>query len=405
MYQIYKIAFENGQNYVGQTIQGIEKRCKPCNYYYNDELTELFNKYTYSIEVLEEVETKWEADDLEKQFIALYGSPELNKDKHKRSYYKELLDMKRKIKIVNEEMTLLEAFEAFIQEKEANGLAASTIRNYTQSFGTFCEYNEFTATTGITEINEGIIIRWINHMRKEEISPSSMNHYIRDIRAFLNWCQKRDYIEKIEIREVKKQEEVPKFFKDEDLEKLLEKPRAKDSFVEWRTWAIVNTVLATGARASTISEMKISDVDFNKKEISLAHTKNKKAQNIPLSASLENVLREYMRKYGLTTYLFPNVGDEKLTINAISHSFSKYCRDREVEQTNIHGLRHSFARSWIKNGGSAFALQRILGHQNLTMTQRYVKLYAEDLKEDYEDFSALDVMKKKAKRTSAFKKG
>mgnify|MGYP003303030749 CR=1 FL=1 len=57
-----------------------------------------------------------------------------------------------------------------------------------------------------------------------------------------------------------------------------------------------------------------------------------------------------------------------------------------TEETNIHGLRHSFARSWVKNGGSAFALQRILGHQSITMTNRYVKLYAEDIKEDYEDY-------------------
>jgi site-specific recombinase XerD len=50
------------------------------------------------------------------------------------------------------------------------------------------------------------------------------------------------------------------------------------------------------------------------------------------------------------------------------------------------------------------ALQKILGHSTLSMTQRYVRLYAEDLKEDYEDFSALDVIKKKSRRTSQFKK-
>lgn len=313
--------------------------------------------------------------------------------------------MKRKIKVVNDEITLEEAFNQFIQEKEANGLAPSTVRNYKMSYSIFCSYNDFNADTEITELNTGLMIKWINHMRKEEITPSSCNHYIRDIRAFLNWAKKREYIqEDIELRELRKQEEPPKFFKDEDVEKLLEKPRARDSFVEWRTWAIVNTVLATGARASTICEMRITDIDFIKREISLAHTKNKKAQIIPLSTSLENVLREYIRKFGLSGYLFPNVGDEKLTVNAVAHSFSKYCENREVEQTNIHGLRHSFARSWVKNGGSAFALQRILGHSQLTMTQRYVKLYAEDLKEDYEDFSALDVMKKKSKRTSQFKK-
>ena len=123
-----------------------------------------------------------------------------------------------------------------------------------------------------------------------------------------------------------------------------------------------------------------------------------------MSKSLETCLREYIRKFEVSTYLFPNVGDEKLTTNGLRLAYGRYCKDRGVEQTNIHGLRHSFARSWVKNGGSAFALQRILGHSNISMTNKYVKLYAEDIKEDYEDFSALDVIKKKKSRSSAFKK-
>ena len=309
--------------------------------------------------------------------------------------------MKRVIKQAKGEITLQEAFDLFIQEKEANGLSASTLRNYNLSWKIFSEYCEITLPS---EINDGVIIKWINHMRKSEIAPSSMNHYLRDMRCFINWLIKREYCEKVEIKEVRQQEEQPKFYKDEDIELLLEKPRVKDSFVEWRTWAIVNTILATGARAQTICDMTLADIDFQKKEIALGHTKNKKAQNVPMSKSLETCLREYIRKFDVSTYLFPNVGDEKLTTNGLRLAYGRYCKDRGVEQTNIHGLRHSFARSWVKNGGSAFALQRILGHQNITMTNRYVKLYAEDIKEDYEDFSALDVIKKKKSRSSAFKK-
>ena len=309
--------------------------------------------------------------------------------------------MKRVIKQAKGEITLQEAFDLFIQEKEANGLSASTLRNYNLSWKIFSEYCEITLPS---EINDGVIIKWINHMRKSEIAPSSMNHYLRDMRCFINWLIKREYCEKIEIKEVRQQEEQPKFYKDEDIELLLEKPRVKDSFVEWRTWAIVNTILATGARAQTICDMTLADIDFQKKEIALGHTKNKKAQNVPMSKSLETCLREYIRKFDVSTYLFPNVGDEQLTTNGLRLAYGRYCKDRGVEQTNIHGLRHSFARSWVKNGGSAFALQRILGHSNISMTNKYVKLYAEDIKEDYEDFSALDVIKKKKSRSSAFKK-
>lgn len=315
--------------------------------------------------------------------------------------------MKRKIQERHTYVSLDEAFNEFIQQKEANGLAPSTIRNYNLSYHIFYTYNEFDKETPVTIITNNLINKWINHMRKEEIATSSINHYLREIRAFTNFCVKREYLDSpIEIPQLKEQEELPKFYSDEDIEKLLAKPSNNDTFTEWRMWGIVNFVLATGARAATIRNVQLDDIDFNNANINLSrHTKNREALNIPLSSTLANALREYTRKWHITDYLFPNVGNEQLTDSALRSAYVRYCQARDVEQTNIHGLRHSFARSWIINGGNQFKLQRIMGHKNLSMTNRYVKLFAQDLRTDYESYSALDVIKKKSKRTSQFKKG
>lgn len=315
--------------------------------------------------------------------------------------------MKRKIQERHTYVSLDEAFNEFIQQKEANGLAPSTIRNYNLSYHIFYTYNEFDKETPVTIITNNLINKWINHMRKEEIATSSINHYLREIRAFTNFCVKREYLDSpIEIPQLKQQEELPKFYSDEDIEKLLAKPSNNDTFTEWRMWGIVNFVLATGARAATIRNVQLDDIDFNNANINLSrHTKNREALNIPLSSTLANALREYTRKWHITDYLFPNVGNEQLTDSALRSAYVRYCQARDVEQTNIHGLRHSFARSWIINGGNQFKLQRIMGHKNLSMTNRYVKLFTQDLRTDYESYSALDVIKKKSKRTSQFKKG
>ncbi len=98
-------------------------------------------------------------------------------------------------------------------------------------------------------------------------------------------------------------------------------------------------------------------------------------------------------------WMFPNIGEEKLTTNAIRLSFARYCDKRGVEKSSIHGLRHNFAKGWVRNNGNMFSLQKILGHSTLDMTRRYVKLFSEDIKEDYDRFSPLDSIKRGSKRT------
>lgn len=211
------------------------------------------------------------------------------------------------------------------------------------------------------------------------------------------------------------QEESFKMFNEEEIEALLIKPPRNDKFVNWRTWAIVNWVLGTGNRAATVCDVRMGDINHNTKEIVLRHNKNKKAQIIPLSSSLQTVLKEYIKmwrsvkddkgtKVSSDDFLFPNVGQAQLTTHALQQAFADYCKARGVNRTNIHGLRHNFAKLWITNNGSMAKLQRILGHSTMEMTRKYVKLFGEDLKDEFDKFNPLDNIKKNAKRTNALQR-
>ena len=308
-------------------------------------------------------------------------------------------------------VTLTEAFEEFVTEKEVRGLSEETINNYRLTVRVFMRFCEMDDNTTTDEVTLQHIYKWINTMKLEGKKVTSINHYLRDLRTFLYWCMKadREYITPaFKIQMMEGQEEQLKLFTDEELELLLEKPRRNDSFAIWRTWAVVNWVLGTGNRAATICDIKISDISFSKKEIMLGHTKNKKAQILPLSSSLEIVLKEYIRMWrkeaDVDAYLFCNVGEEKLTTGALKHSFARYCESRGVEKSNIHGLRHNFAKGWVRNNGNMFALQKILGHSSLDMTRKYVRLFSEDIKEDFDKFSPLDTIKRNSRRTQTVKR-
>lgn len=302
-------------------------------------------------------------------------------------------------------ITLDEAFEEFVLEKKANSLSQSTLKNYEQSYDFLCRSANYNSKTLAEDVDQKAIYAFINNQKLNGVQPSSINHYLRDLRTFFYWCMdsSRSYMLPFKIKELEKQEEPLKLFSDDEIEALLEKPSRREDYPAWRTWAIVNWVLATGNRASTICEVKIEDINFAHKEIALRHTKNKKAQIIPLSSSLETCVKEFIRMWRKdqlpSAWLFANYGNEKLTTNALRLSFSRYCKKRGVDKTNIHGLRHNFAKLWVKNNGNMFTLQKILGHSSLAMTRRYVKLFSEDIKEDYDKYSPLDTIKKNAKRS------
>ena len=319
-----------------------------------------------------------------------------------------------------DEILLEDAFSDFIAEKESDNLSPSTIHSYQGSFKLFKNFvNELIGDDMFcSKIDRGTIMKWKTSMQNDALSNNgkpnsrSINHYLRDMRVFLNWCMhdNRAYISpRFPVEMIKGQEEPFKEFSVDEQKALIAKPQRKQDkhFAEWRTWAIVNFVLATGARASSLCNVKIENIDFAKREITLAHTKNKKAHVVPLSAGLDSALKEYMRVFDFTKaiYLFPSVGNEKLTVNALRLSFKRYCENRHVKKSNIHGLRHSYAKAFLKNsGGDSFRLKALLGHSTLEMTNRYVNLYIEDIKEDFDRFSPLDNLKSSSNRTNRIKK-
>ena len=306
--------------------------------------------------------------------------------------------------------TLDEAFEQFIEEKTANNLSKSTIKNYEQSYSMFCEYHSLKPSTLLEEIQMPLFYKWINHMKNNEVRAQSINHYLRDWRAFMNWCYQREHIqEQVKIKEIEVQEELPKMYTDDEMAIMLEKPRQGDGFSDWRSWAIISTVYATGLRASTLCALTLEDINFVREEIVIERQKNKKSGLLPLTPALANSIKEYLKKWmkdaDPTDWLFPSITGEQFNVGALNHSIARYCEARGIKGHGIHSIRHNFARDMIINGAGEYRLQRYLQHSNIQMSQHYVKLFSSDLKKDAEEFSPLDNAKKKARRTSAFKKG
>ncbi len=279
-------------------------------------------------------------------------------------------------------------FYDFLSEKESSGLSKKTLQNYLES------YLRFKREVG-KAINEDSIKEWTIKMLSESMNAISINYYLRHIKVFVNWLSRKGLIEKIKIDTLRNQESQLKIVTDNELEVLCERPTHSKSFAYFRSWAIICFIMATGARASTLLNIKMNDFDFIQKEIRYTHLKNKTFAIVPMSNALMMVLKYYLGIWEIKSdYLFPDAKGNKLTLNGLSLSLRRYCISKNQMPHGPHAFRHTFAKKFILNGGSAFALQRFLTHSDLTMTKKYVRLFDADLKIGFQELCPLDNCKK-----------
>lgn len=240
----------------------------------------------------------------------------------------------------------------------------------------------------------------------EDVSDITVATYFRDYRAIAYWMMDRELIRKhnIVIRNV--EAEIKDVYTDEEISRLLKKPKDDCSFAEYRSWVIINWVLATGNRCATICSIKIKDIDFEEDMININTQKSKRVHRIPLEKKLRNILIDYIEDWlvddegeYITEYLFPN--SYSLSFNkpmeraSMGRAIADYNKSRGVAKTSIHLFRHTFAKNWIMSGGDLHSLQRILGHSTLDMVTKYANLYGEDLKPKVANYSVLATHKQK----------
>ncbi|MDR3599171.1 MAG: tyrosine-type recombinase/integrase [Desulfosporosinus sp.] len=284
------------------------------------------------------------------------------------------------------------AFDEFIRYSKAKNLAPITLTNYQREFKSF----HFFYNGSIQDISGDTVIQYIEYLQKRDIVTATVNTALRHLRAILNYWAEQNYCKPVRIKLLRFNEEIKDTYTDEEISRLLKKPDVKTaSFREYRTWAVINFFIGTGCRLSTLTAIRIGDIDWDNELIAYTHTKNKKAQYTPLSRHMAVVLREYISYRGGedTDLLFPSESNTKLVGTSVAHDIAKYNIKRGVEKTSAHLFRHTFAKNWIIEGGDPLRLQKILGHSTLAMSQHYANLYKQDLKAGFEDFNLLSRLK------------
>ena len=166
-----------------------------------------------------------------------------------------------------------------------------------------------------------------------------------------------------------------------------------------RDQAIGCLLYYNGLRCSDISNLKLSDIDWEKEEISVSQQKTDVPFKIPLTATVGNAIYDYItleRRPSNSEYIFLSMKYPfgKMTPGAIGNRtyplFKKAgIRQNYADRKGGHIFRHNFATSMLENGASRTVISRALGHTSPDSTEVYLSADMVHLKElslSIEDF-------------------
>ncbi len=128
-----------------------------------------------------------------------------------------------------------------------------------------------------------------------------------------------------------------------------------------------------GLRLSEVLDLRVADIDGERKLLRITQGKGAKDRLVPLSPTLLDELRAYWRLYRPDHWLFAGRGGEPLSPTVLQKAFTQAKRAAGVTTPGgIHGLRHAYATHQLAAGLGVERLQRLMGHSSIQTTLRYV---------------------------------
>ena len=168
---------------------------------------------------------------------------------------------------------------------------------------------------------------------------------------------------------------------------------ARDPWPE-RDFAVVITLLTGGLRLSELLDLTMQSIDGPKGDRVIGvRGKGNKERTVPLEPEVETIIADYLEsrlrrfptRINPSDALFVNNKGAPMKRGALQYLIDQLYREAGIRTkvpagALVHALRHTFATSLARNGASGTELQRLLGHESLATTQRYVDATAREVR-------------------------
>jgi integrase/recombinase XerD len=290
------------------------------------------------------------------------------------------------------DLLLSQMIEGFALARLADGYSTSTIDQYTWGL------RHLVLSTGdlpVNKITKQHIRELLVDLQSGELSAVSVFHVWKSIRAFYKWSSVEFHIPRPDTEIKAPPHQYPPIvpFSQENIKVLLhaaERTRpsegrkpgftmARPSAIRDR--AIILTLLDTGVRAGELCRLRISDIDLQTGTLQVNPFKSGKKSRprvIPIGINTRKAIWRYLVDRPKEELAFCTSLLRPLNRTSLLHLMYRMGERAGIDDVHPHRFRHTFAITFLRNGGDVFSLQRLLGHASLDMVRHYLALAQSD---------------------------
>jgi site-specific recombinase XerD len=197
-------------------------------------------------------------------------------------------------------------------------------------------------------------------------SRSSFKHAVYGLRYYFRHIglNKRA----IALPSMKKEAKLPVIFNRSELRQLFKAP----TLLKHRI--VLTLIYSAGLRSQEAINLKLSDIDFERKTIHIRQSKYKKDRIVPLSDYIAKGLIKYISAEHPHIWLFNGKEpDGRYSVKGLSWVMRENLKKTDIKKdVSLHSLRHSYATHLLEDGVNIVAIKELLGHAHITTTMIYL---------------------------------
>jgi integrase/recombinase XerC len=285
-------------------------------------------------------------------------------------------------------MTTTQSLRIFLRALQGQNFSPKTLRAYGDDltqFLSFVEKNRVDWDTP-TRFTRGDIEGFMQYLAAQRRTGVTRVRKLAAIRKFFTFLEENKILAANPANAVKgarREEKEPNILYKEQYKALLYE--ASDNI---RDYAIIQTFLQTGIRLSELVNLRVDEVDFEHRILSVKQGKGKKDRQIPLVDEAIKALRNYVRYRNTELILddetfFLAKNGTSLCVSSVKYLVAKYVKKAGIrKKVSVHTLRHTFGAHKADKHMSLAILQELMGHKKKETTLKYIHLAKTNLRQE-----------------------